>query len=130
MKRTVLEADLRFILRDESRFPFGTVSFCEFARGGDPGFPDSMIAGPRHWIPTELKRGGSVVKNLRPTQRRWHRTSLELGIPTYGMSISLNGKQVLVFSLGLDSGGLNEYLIEAIEPEELELRRFLSAIGM
>lgn len=110
MKRTtVLESDLRNILRDESRFPMGTVSFCEFGKGGDPGFPDTMIAVTPNWQPLELKRGRAIIKHLRPTQRRWHKTSLLLCIPTFGAAY--DGAKVRLFKLSI---GKKRQLCESV----------------
>ena len=96
----VLESDLRSILRDEERFPLGTVSFCEWARGGDPGLPDTWVAVAPLWAPVELKRGRGVIKGLRPSQRRWHKTSLLLNVPTFGLTY--DGTKVYLLELKLD----------------------------
>lgn len=100
-KGTVRESELRKILRDHGRFPIGSVSFCEYGLGGDPGLPDSWIdGGAGHWLPLELKRGPSVAKELRPSQRLWHRTSIERGIRTFGATLTTGGV-VIGFELGL-----------------------------
>ena len=93
-----IEADLRHIMQDDSKFPTGTVTFVEHGKGGDAGAPDTFFAHDR-WIPLELKMGPSVVKELRPTQRRWHLISLLLGITTYGATI--DGDVVILYELGL-----------------------------
>ena len=132
---TVLESNLRALLRETARFPSGTVTFCEFAKGGDPGMPDCWIAGnlclitgKRHWLPTELKRGPSVLKALRPSQRLWHRTSIELGIRTFGMTISYSGESIDVFELGLSNGNLFESMIGQMQPVNLTLSHFLGIV--
>lgn len=101
-----LEKDLRSILRDERRFPLGTITFTEYAMGGDSGAPDSWFIADDHWQPLELKRGPSVVKKLRPTQIRWHKDSLIRNVRTYGATIH-NG-WVAVFELGIKKSGLTE----------------------
>jgi hypothetical protein len=58
------------------------------------------------WVPLELKLGPSVLKKLRPSQRRWHKDSLLAGIPTFGAAI--NREEVHVFRLELHEGGLLE----------------------
>lgn len=62
------------------------------------------------WVPLELKRGNSVVAGLRPTQRLWHRNSLNLGIQTYGMTLRQD-ESVSLVALRL-SGGFNGDLLE------------------
>lgn len=119
--KTVLEGDLRKLLRDDARFPSGTVTFCEWAPGGDPGMPDSWVACHGRWEPLELKRGSSVVKELRPAQRLWHRTSLKLGIPTHGLTIEHTGGRVLVFRLILNERVLEEVLLEEVDSNSLQL---------
>ena len=113
----VLESDLRRLTRDERRFPPGTVSFFEPGVGSDFGLPDCFFAGLfpgmfRHWVPCELKRGPSVLKELRPSQRLWHRNSLHLGIPTYGASISLDEDRISIFKLSLIGKKISGDLIE------------------
>ena len=130
MTKTVLEADLRHILRDVRRFPSGTVSFCEFARGGDAGLPDCWLAGRNQWLPLELKRGGSVLKGLRPTQHAWHRDSLELGIKTWGLTIASNTKKVLLFEFVLVNGQLNEALLQSFEPQDVKYSTIVAAIPL
>lgn len=104
----MIESHLRSILRDDLRFPSNRITFTEFAKGGSSGVVDCWFAHGGRWNPLELKLGSSVVKNLRPTQRRWHRDSLELGIPTYGASIDDN--VVRVFELYLKAGTIKEKL--------------------
>lgn len=91
MKAKVLERDLRALLRDERRFPFGTVTFTEFAKGGDAGAPDSWIAALSHAQPVELKRGKSALKGLRPSQKQWHLSCAVYGVRTYGLAIDTTG---------------------------------------
>ena len=67
----------------------------------------------------ELKRGPSVVKELRSAQRLWHRTSLKLGIQTFGASIDLSGGQVSVFRITLDGRVLGEELLATVSAAEL-----------
>lgn len=105
-RRPQLEGDLRDILRDEERFPFSCVIFTEFAKGGDAGAPDCWIAYKPMWVPLELKLGSSVVKKLRPSQRRWHKDSLLAGCPTFGAAI--DGEYIHVFRIELVQGGLHE----------------------
>jgi hypothetical protein len=124
-----LEGDLRKLLRDLKRFPSGAISFCEFGKGGDPGLPDSFLAGARHWIPLELKRGKSVVRNLRPSQRKWHRDSLERDIPTYGATIIGEAPhRILIMRLLLINGELSEELIAECSSQDINydwLRRYI-----
>lgn len=93
--KKVLEANLRSILRDTARFPSGAVSFVEFAPGGDSGIPDCWIVdrgvNPPVHKPVELKLGISVIAGLRPSQRRWHKDSLNIGARTFGLAIDLEG---------------------------------------
>jgi len=99
-----LERDLRAILRDEGRFRSSHITFTEFAKGGDAGAPDCWFTSGSHCHPLELKLGASVVKKLRPSQRRWHKDHLALGVHTYGASI--NGDIVMLFELQLYPGGI------------------------
>ena len=78
-------------MREPERFDPLVVSFCEFGLGGDPGLPDTWIAWDHKWNPMELKRGTGVAKQLRPSRVRWHKGSISLGIPTYGMVINNPG---------------------------------------
>lgn len=111
--KTVLEADLRSILRDADRFPSGTVSFAEFGFGGDPGLPDCLISSrgelERILRPVELKLGNSVVSGLRPSQRRWHKDSLRVGLRTFGLTIS-KSRIVRGFELELEGLAIIERL--------------------
>ena len=96
-----VEDDLRDVMQDPERFPTGSVSFVEFASGGDPGFPDTMVLGEDRWIPLELKCG-NILRALRPAQVRWHKTSLIGGVPTFAISISRRGFQVWLVRFKLD----------------------------
>lgn len=116
----VLEGDLRKIMRDPMRFPSGTLFFGEFGHGGDPGLPDAWLAGNSRWLPLELKKGNSVVKALRPSQRKWHRESLERGIATYGATIRGVGSQnVLIVRIVLVGSTLMEEYVADIAADEL-----------
>ena len=56
----------------------------------------------------ELKRGPSVVKALRPAQRLWHRSTLSLGIPTFGLTLKMDGVSCLMVALSCSGGILGE----------------------
>lgn len=105
-------------MRDVTRFPSGTVSFSEPGLGSDFGLPDAWVANAPAWTPVELKRGPSVVKELRPTQRLWHRNSLSLGIQTYGMTLRSDGTVALV-ALRLSGGFMSELLEDALGEVDL-----------
>lgn len=83
--------------------------------------PDSWVACHGRWEPMELKRGPSVVNELRPAQRLWHRTSLKLGIPTHGATIEHSGGRVLIFRLTLTGRVLGEVLLDAVDSNSLQL---------
>lgn len=118
-KRPVLESKLRKMMREPQRFKGGAVSFVEWAQGGDAGIPDTLIHMGNHLVPLELKRGESVVKELRPAQRLWHRTALTMGTPTYGATIVKDaawsgGFRIKIYSIGLRERTLIEVLLETI----------------
>jgi len=106
------ESLLRNALRDVNRFPEGRIGFIEPANGSDVGLPDCLVAIGDRWKPLELKRGNSVIKELRPTQRLWHRTSLSFGIRTHGLVLR-SDYSVILFEIKL-SGGFSSELSEAI----------------
>lgn len=111
-------------MRDPDRFPLGTVSFCEPGLGADAGLPDTWVAGDGRWEPLELKRGSrGVVAELRPSQVRWHKTSLRLGIQTYGASLRACGGLVDMFRLGIEGKVLTEELIECIPVQDYNYDR-------
>lgn len=118
-KKPHLEGNLRDILRDEERFPFSCVTFTEFAKGGDAGAPDCWVAYAPMWVPLELKLGPSVVKKLRPSQRRWHRDSLEQGCPTFGASVWEG--YVHVFAIELQGGDLVENCLGSFDVDGFNL---------
>lgn len=128
-KMKVLESTLRNALKDEERFPIGTVTLVEPGLGSDFGLPDSFIVGQTHWEPCELKRGNSVVKGLRPTQRRWHRQSLHLGVQTYGMTLRNDGvvNVVAIRLAGGLMGGLSEELLREVDLTKLDYDHVIRA---
>ena len=107
-----LERDLRKILRDQKKFPPGSVSFIEPARGSDFGLPDTMVLIGGLFIPIELKRGPSVVKELRPSQKVWHKLSISMGGRTYGAT--LDGSSVKLYEIRLPGGSLSNKLEEQL----------------
>lgn len=133
-KRPVLESKLRKMMRDPERFQDGAVSFVEWARGGDAGMPDTFIHKGDRLVPLELKRGESVVKELRPAQRLWHRTALTMGTPTYGATIVEDdawsgGFRILIYSIELRWGRtLVEVLLETISYDAFCLDTLRSAL--
>jgi len=117
MNKPLKESLLRNALRDPIRFPVGRISFIEPANGSDVGLPDCLIAVSDQLKPLELKRGMSVVKELRPTQRLWHRTSISFGVKSYGLTLC-SDYSVMLFGLRLAggfSGELHETLIGTFE---------------
>lgn len=106
----VHENQLRSTVRGWGAYEAGLISFIEPGLGADTGLPDCLLLVGRHWEPVELKRGPSVVKELRPSQRRWHRASLANGAQTYGLTLRNDGMVVMV-ALGL-TGGLMSELFE------------------
>jgi hypothetical protein len=108
--KKLLESHLRRQLREDKRFADGTVTLLEPGKGSDTGLPDSFFAVNGHWEPIELKRGHSVISELRPSQKRWHRNSLYHGIQTYGLLLRRD-ESVLMVALAL-SGGLMSELLE------------------
>lgn len=126
MKATVLERDLRALLRDESRFPFGTVTFTEFAMGGDAGAPDSWIAALSHAQPVELKRGKSALKGLRPSQKQWHLSCAVYGVRTYGLAIDTTGT-IRLFRM-CPRGVLDEELLVLTDVDGFNYNWFCSAL--
>lgn len=117
------ESLLRNALRDPSRFPEGRISFIEPAKGADVGLPDCLVATEDCWVPLELKRGKSIIKELRPTQRLWHRSSISFGIKTYGLTLC-SDYSVLLFELKLHPGGfsaeLSELFIQSFELDSID----------
>lgn len=104
-------------MRDSSRFPIGCVSFVEPGLGADTGLPDTFVLINGLFVPLELKRGQSVVKELRPSQRLWHRTSIMRGARTYGAAIgsdNLVRLYEMIGSSGSLSGPLSEKLLSSV----------------
>jgi hypothetical protein len=106
-----LEKDLRKVMRDLERFPLGSVSFVEPARGSDVGLPDTFVVVDGHHTALELKRGNSVVRELRPTQRLWHKTAILIGAKTYGATLRSSGAVSIVRIL-LPGGHIGSELTE------------------
>lgn len=108
----VQESQLRKHIRAWPETEAGYVTFIEPAvgAGADVGVSDCLITVRGQMRPVELKRGDSVVKELRPSQRRWHRLNLHSGLQTYGLTLRNDG-QVVMFAIGL-AGGLMSELIE------------------
>lgn len=106
-----LEKDLRKVMRDPERFPLGSVSFVEPARGSDVGLPDTFVVINRHHVALELKRGKSVVRELRPSQRLWHKSAILMGVKTYGATLTAEG-DVLLVAIQLPGGTLSSELTE------------------
>ena len=138
-----LEGDLRTILRDaqtDENIDLTRLQFIEHGKGGDPGFPDCLVSvthhGPR-MIGVELKRGKSVVGELRPTQRLWHKSMLMAGHVTFGLTLVTREKKrrtIDLFQLLLASDGtsarrkLAEDLIFCVDEEQFSLRKMLGLI--
>ena len=106
----VKENQLRGAIRSWPEHEDGKISFIEPGLGSDTGIADCLFIVGAHWVPVELKRGPSVVKELRPSQRAWHRASLHHGAQTFGLSLRNDGSVIMV-ALGL-AGGLMSELIE------------------
>ena len=86
-----LEKDLRRVLQDPDRFPLGSVSFVEPGLGATHGLPDTFVLVAGRFTPLELKRGRSVVKELRPTQKLWHKSIIMRGAKSFGAAIAKDG---------------------------------------
>lgn len=108
-----LENELRKILRDDSRFPSGAITFTEYAMGGDSGAPDAWFSCDSRWNPLELKRGKNPVKSLRPSQVRWHKDSLRRGVASFLATIH-QGK-IEVYFLVIIGSALEAKLIMAFD---------------
>lgn len=112
MKRTkVFESQLRGLIKNWPEYDAGLVSFVEPGLGADTGVADCLFLIDAQLTPVELKRGLSVVKELRPSQRAWHRALLHAGARTYGLTLT-GMVSVILFKLSL-SGGLMSDLEEA-----------------
>ena len=111
MAQHVLESELRRTMRGWPEYDQGLISFIEPARGSDVGISDCLFTTSLGLVPVELKRGPSVVRELRPAQRAWHRCQLHAGINTYGLTI-LRNRTVVLFRLAL-SGGIMSDLKES-----------------
>lgn len=95
-----LESDLRKLLRDRTKFNEEDFVFIEHGRGGDAGLPDVMLIEGKKFVPIELKKGPSVLKKLRPTQRGFHKQMAMLMVPTFGLT--LHKDQVIMFRLKVE----------------------------
>ena len=111
MAQQVLESELRKTIRGWPEYDQGLISFVEPARGSDVGLADCLFTTSIGLVPMELKRGPSVVRELRPAQRAWHRCQLHAGVNTYGLTI-LRNRAVVLFQLAL-SGGLMSEITES-----------------
>lgn len=103
-----LEKDLRRVLQDPDRFPIGSVSFVEPGLGATHGLPDTFVLVTGRFTPLELKRGLSVVKELRPTQRLWHKSIIIRGASSFGAAIAKDGSvrffQLFMWGRSISSG--------------------------
>lgn len=105
----VQESQLRKMIRSWPEHEQGMVSFVEPAVGADTGLPDTLFLLKGHLVGIELKRGESVVKELRPSQRRWHRSTLHNGGQTYGLTLR-NDDNVLLVAIHLSGGVMSDLL--------------------
>lgn len=103
----VHESELRKAIRRWQEYEAGLVSFIEPAVGADTGLPDTLFLVRGQLVGVELKRGESVVRELRPSQRAWHRGTLHNGGQTYGLTLRNDG-QVLMVALQLSGGETSE----------------------
>lgn len=106
-RMTVKESALRRHIRTWDEYLAGLVSFIEPAVGSDTGLPDTLFLLRGRLVPIELKRGESVVRELRPSQRSCHRSTLHAGGQTYGLTVR-EDKQVLMYALHLEGGLASE----------------------
>ena len=128
-----LEKDLRKVMRDLERFPLGSVSFVEPARGSDVGLPDTFVVIKRHHTALELKRGKSVVRELRPSQRLWHKTAILMGVRTYGATLTAEGEVLLVTLLlpgGKLSSELTEMIMSSVSLDQFTYKWLCEALGL
>lgn len=110
----VHESELRRHIRSWPQHEQGLISFIEPGLGADTGFPDTTFLIGAYQVPIELKRGRSVVKELRPSQRAWHRATLHAGGITYGITL-LNDGSVLMVRLALSGGLMSELQEHAMD---------------
>lgn len=109
------ESLLRQLIRQWPEYEDGRVMFIEPGMGSDVGLPDTMMNSDldSKLIPVELKRGRSVVSELRPSQRIWHRQQLYHGNRTYGLLLT-HGSSSILYALSLSGGLLSEIQEEQI----------------
>ena len=131
MAQQVLESELRRTIRGWPEYEKGLISFIEPSRGSDVGIADCLLTTSIGLVPIELKRGPSVVRELRPAQRAWHRCQLHAGVNTYGLTI-LRNRAVALFQLAL-SGGIMSDITETLvgcwsSPSELRFDRLCDKV--
>lgn len=108
-KARVKESLIRQVIRTWPEYEDGRVCFIEPGLGSDTGLSDTMFNSDLdgRLIPVELKRGKSVVSELRPSQRIWHRQQLHWGNRTYGLVLRLDSS-VRMMALSLSGGLMSE----------------------
>jgi hypothetical protein len=120
MKAAWDEGYLRFRLREEWLGP--PLVWVEAARGGSDGAPDVFVPMlGLNFIPVELKKwladkNGIVKVEARPSQRRFHRLSLERGMKTFVLVLLSDMRVVLLPGevMALDEISLKNYSLSRV----------------
>ena len=102
----------------------------EPGRGADSGLPDTFVLAFGRFIPIELKRGRSVVKELRPSQRMWHKSSILLRAATFGATIHdgvVDVFQLILLEHSL-AGKLDELLLATIRADSFSYSYLVDAL--
>lgn len=103
------ESLLRQTIKEWPQYEDGRVTFIEPGMGSDIGLPDTLFNSnvDGKLVPIELKRGKSVIAELRPSQRIWHRQQLFHGNQTYGLLLTPYSASIL-YALSLSGGLMSE----------------------
>ncbi len=117
------ESALRLKIRTWDEYVDGFVSFVEPSIGSDVGISDCLFTIKSKLVPVELKRGRSVLRELRPSQRMWHRTQLHNGIKTYGLLL-LRDDSVELYRLSLSGGFASDFIETLLLETDLESMSF------